>query len=129
MVQISLNGIQRLIAHGIVSLSSAEKVVSCLWSLMENSAEEVKLLQTVLLLLNSGDRVRGAALSKALVLCLRLHDVKDSTTVNAASATVRQLVSLVFDRVIEEDKASVIGKRDFLKSEYNLFDIDLTARL
>lgn len=106
LVQISVNGIQRLIAHGAMSTIAAEKVVGCLWHLMEIGVEEVKLLQTILLLLNNGNQVRGQALSKALVLCLRLHDVKDSTTVNAASATVRQLVSLVFERVSEEDKTS-----------------------
>lgn len=39
-----------------------------------------------------------------LVLCFRLHFTKDSTTINTAGATVRQLVSLVFERVIAEDE-------------------------
>ncbi|GAB6021011.1 hypothetical protein CHUAL_003649 [Chamberlinius hualienensis] len=104
LVQICVNGIQRLIAHGTVSVTSADNVVSCLWTLMETGVEEVKLLQTILLLLNNGDQVRGHSLAKALALCLRLHAAKDSTTANAASATVRQLVSLVFDRLLEEDK-------------------------
>jgi hypothetical protein len=38
-----------------------------------------------------------------LVLCFRLHFTKDSTTINTAGATVRQLVSLVFERVITEN--------------------------
>lgn len=38
-----------------------------------------------------------------MVLCFRLHFTKDSTTINTAGATVRQLVSLVFERVIAED--------------------------
>lgn len=37
------------------------------------------------------------------MLCFRLHFTKDSTTINTAGATVRQLVSLVFERVIAED--------------------------
>lgn len=40
---------------------------------------------------------------QALVLCFRLHFTKDATVVNTASATVRQLVSVVFERVVAED--------------------------
>lgn len=40
-----------------------------------------------------------------LVLCFRLHFTKDSQAViNTAGATVRQLVALVFERVIHEDQ-------------------------
>lgn len=40
-----------------------------------------------------------------LVLCFRLHFTKDSQAViNTAGATVRQLVSLVFERVLHEDE-------------------------
>lgn len=38
-----------------------------------------------------------------MVLCFRLHFTKDSTTINTAGATIRQLVSLVFERVVAED--------------------------
>lgn len=38
-------------------------------------------------------------------MCFRLHFTKDSQAViNTAGATVRQLVSLVFERVLNEDK-------------------------
>lgn len=40
---------------------------------------------------------------KCLVLCFRLHFAKDTTIGNTAGATVRQLVSLVFERVVIED--------------------------
>jgi hypothetical protein len=39
-----------------------------------------------------------------MVLCFRLHFTKDSTTINTAAATVRQLVTMVFERVMTEDK-------------------------
>lgn len=41
---------------------------------------------------------------QTLVLCFRLHFTKDSTTINTAGATVRQLVSLVFERVVAEEE-------------------------
>lgn len=40
------------------------------------------------------------------MLCFRLHFTKDCTTINTAGATVRQLVSLVFERVVAEDEQS-----------------------
>ncbi len=43
---------------------------------------------------------------KCLVLCFRLHFAKDATIGNTAGATVRQLVSLVFERVVIEDASS-----------------------
>lgn len=39
------------------------------------------------------------------MLCFRLHFTKNSTVINTAGATVRQLVSLVFERVVAEDEA------------------------
>lgn len=41
-----------------------------------------------------------------MVLCFRLHFAKDATVGNTAGATVRQLVSLVFERVVIEDASS-----------------------
>lgn len=38
------------------------------------------------------------------MLCFRLHFAKNSTTINTAGATVRQLVYLVFERVVAEDE-------------------------
>lgn len=38
-----------------------------------------------------------------MALCFRLYFVKDSTISGTAAATVRQMVSVVFDRVVTED--------------------------
>ncbi|KAI1239326.1 hypothetical protein IHE44_0012444, partial [Lamprotornis superbus] len=75
-----------------------------LWQLMENSLEELKLLQTVLVLLTTNTVVHDEALSKAIVLCFRLHFTKDNITNNTAAATVRQVVTVVFERVVAEDE-------------------------
>lgn len=95
---------QRLITQQVVDQKGARYITDTLWMLMEHSTEEVKVLQTVTLLLTTNSIVHGETLAKALVLCFRLHFTKDSTTINTASATVRQLVSLVFERVITEDQ-------------------------
>uniref|UniRef100_A0A1D5Q9D6 Protein MON2 homolog n=1 Tax=Macaca mulatta TaxID=9544 RepID=A0A1D5Q9D6_MACMU len=72
--------------------------------LMENSLEELKLLQTVLVLLTTNTVVHDEALSKAIVLCFRLHFTKDNITNNTAAATVRQVVTVVFERMVAEDE-------------------------
>lgn len=41
---------------------------------------------------------------KAIVLCFRLHFTKDNITNNTAAATVRQVVTVVFERMVAEDE-------------------------
>lgn len=95
---------QRLITQQVVDQKGARYITDALWMLMEHSTEEVKVLQTITLLLTTNTIVHGETLAKAIVLCFRLQFTKDPTTINTASATVRQLVSLVFERVILEDQ-------------------------
>lgn len=38
------------------------------------------------------------------MLCFRLHFTKDNITNNTAAATVRQVVTVVFERVVAEDE-------------------------
>ena len=54
------------------------------------------------------------------MLCFRLHFTKDSTTINTAAATIKQLVSIVFERVITEDKIQSQGK-DILAIRHYIF--------
>lgn len=95
---------QRLITQQVVDQKGALYITNALWTLMEHNIEEVKVLQTVTLLLTTNLVVHGDTLAKALVLCFRLHYTKNPTIVNTAGATIRQLVSLVFERVyLEKD--------------------------
>ncbi|RWS27584.1 protein MON2-like protein, partial [Leptotrombidium deliense] len=103
LVQTSLTAIQRIITFEAISTVAAINLINNLWSLMESGTEELKLLQTVTLLVSTNNVVQGDALSKALALCFRLHFTKNQTTNNTASATIRQLVSAVFERVQKED--------------------------
>lgn len=57
------------------------------------------------------------------MLCFRLHFAKDSTTINTAGATVRQLVSLIFERVVAEDEA--ISEKS--AQEVNLEDLKVPS--
>lgn len=58
-----------------------------------------------------------------MVLCFRLHFTKNSTTINTAGATVRQLVNLVFERVIAEDEQISSSENLPLPRQVNLEDL------
>jgi hypothetical protein len=62
-----------------------------------------------------------------LVLCFRLHFTKDSTTINTAGATVRQLVSLVFERVVAEDE--YFKTKETVKREVNLEELKIPSNI
>lgn len=111
---------QRLITQQVVDQKGARYITDTLWMLMEHSIEEVKVLQTVTLLLTTNAVVHGETLAKALVLCFRLHFTKDSTTINTAGATVRQLVSLVFERVVAEESGDDVESREVNIEELKL---------
>lgn len=102
IVKQCLGAIQRLIMQRTVSEAGAGLINAAAWSLMRASVEEVKVLQTVTLLLTTSSVARGETLAKALALCFRLCFCRDSTVMNTAVATVWQIVSLVFERVVAE---------------------------
>ncbi|KAG9328567.1 hypothetical protein JZ751_012971, partial [Albula glossodonta] len=78
-----------LIKDGQLNSRAPGSIITMLWQLMEKERlEELKLLQTVL----------------AIVLCFRLHFTKDNITNNTAAATVRQVVTVVFERMVAEDE-------------------------
>uniref|UniRef100_T1GWJ8 Mon2/Sec7/BIG1-like dimerisation and cyclophilin-binding domain-containing protein n=1 Tax=Megaselia scalaris TaxID=36166 RepID=T1GWJ8_MEGSC len=99
IIKFCLGMMQRLITQQAVDQKGARYITDALWMLMEHNIEEVKVLQTVTLLLTTNTVVHGDTLAKSLVLCFRLHYTKNITIVNTAGATIRQLVSLVFERV------------------------------
>lgn len=104
MMPLCLGAVQRLISHEAISMTAADSIISMLWNLMEAGLEELKVLQTAIILITTNSVVQHESLAKALVLCFRLHFTKDSTTINTAAATIKQLVSIVFERVLSEDR-------------------------
>ena len=99
VARLSLGLVQRLIVHRALDAKGARNVADTLWMLMEAGVEEVKVLQTVTLLLTSSHVARHETLAKCLVVCFRLCFTRDATTNTIAGATVRQLVPAVFERV------------------------------
>ncbi|XP_034257035.1 protein MON2 homolog [Thrips palmi] len=127
IVKICLGMIQKLITQQAVDQKGARYITDTLWMLMESGTEEVKVLQSVTLLLTTNAVVHGDTLARNLVLCFRLHFTKDSTTINTAGATVRQLVSLVFERVAAEDEH--FKESDAGKTEVNLEELKMPSNV
>ncbi|VDN32259.1 unnamed protein product [Gongylonema pulchrum] len=103
LVQISLHTIQKMVQHRVIESASAHVIVNELWNLMEAECEELRILQTLTPLVGTELLVTGHWLAKCLVMCFRLNFAKDPIVINTASATVRQMVSCVYERVIQED--------------------------
>lgn len=55
---------QRLITRQVIDQKGARYIIDALWRLMETETEEVKVLQTVILLLTTNNIVQGDTLSK-----------------------------------------------------------------
>lgn len=59
--------IQRLITQQVVDQKGARYITDTLWSLMEAGTEEVKILQSVTLLLTTNTVVHGETLAKVKI--------------------------------------------------------------
>ncbi|KAL3981528.1 Guanine nucleotide exchange factor in Golgi transport N-terminal family protein [Acanthocheilonema viteae] len=103
LVQVSLQAIQKMVQHRVIESASAHIIVNELWHLMEAECEELRVLQTLTPLVSTELLVAGQWLAKCLVMCFRLNFAKDPIVINTASATVRQMVNCVYERVIQED--------------------------
>lgn len=100
VVNLSLQVIQRLITAQVLDAKGAKYVVETMWMLMESGIEEVRLLQTLTLLSTTNTVLQGEAMARCLVICFRLAFSKDQIVSTTAGATVRHLVSAVFDRAM-----------------------------
>uniref|UniRef100_T2MA63 Protein MON2 homolog n=1 Tax=Hydra vulgaris TaxID=6087 RepID=T2MA63_HYDVU len=104
VLPICLTSVQRLALAAAVGEVYATKLVSHLSTLVEDGFEDLRVLQTVIVLLTTSDVVQKDSLAQTIVLCFKLYFNQDTTTSNTASAAIRQVIAVVVDRMIEEDK-------------------------
>ncbi|KPM11199.1 MON2-like protein [Sarcoptes scabiei] len=102
LIQVSLSSIQKMILYKCLNEQAAQNTINCLWNLMENGLEEVKLLQTITLLLTTNEIVIGDQLARTISMCFRLHYSKNITVSNTASATIRQSITVMLERIPEQ---------------------------
>ena len=122
--------LQRLITNRAIPADRLESVVDALRTATVHTAVQVKILQTVSILLQkySGD-VQGIVLYAVLDVCADLLDEKRCSAVvsSTASATYEQLVMTVFEQASIEDKGNVFRDLCFLADGGKLTHLHLKA--
>ncbi|CAO3630367.1 unnamed protein product [Mucor hiemalis] len=104
LVTIAIGCIQKLISFHAIPETSIRTILRTLTDVSIHGVEiQLKILQTVLPLLNNYRSVHDDILAEALLICFRLQDSKIVVVNNTAAATLRQLVIFVFDKVAKED--------------------------
>ena len=104
IIQICLASVQKVIEAKILNVSSATSLVNTLWQLTDHNLEELKILQTIILLVTTTYVVKHSKLARTLTIALRLLASKDQTVMNSATLMIQQMVTKVFDRVLVENK-------------------------
>jgi hypothetical protein len=99
IIVISLTSLQRLLQYNAIPQSSVESILVTLNRLVDNNLEELKVLQTIVILVTSTNTVRGKTLTQVLLLCFKLYSSRDVNLHNTASVTIRQIVQTLFDRL------------------------------
>lgn len=92
-----------MLQYRVIHSTAAPSIVDQLWDLSEAECEELRVLQTITPLVNADLLVSGSTLARCILIAIKLNFSKDSSVINAASASVRQLFSCVFERVVQED--------------------------
>ncbi|KAI9487745.1 MAG: hypothetical protein EXX96DRAFT_615499 [Benjaminiella poitrasii] len=104
LITIAIGCIQKLISFHAIPETSVRAVLRTLTDISVHGVEiQLKILQTVLPLLNNYRSVHDDILAEALLICFRLQDSKTIVVNNTAAATLRQLVIFVFDKLAKED--------------------------
>ncbi|CDS40590.1 protein MON2 [Echinococcus multilocularis] len=106
LVNICLTALQRLITSQMLTEYSVESLLNVISTLVDAELEELKLLQTTILLVTTNHTLSDMSLSRALGICLRLHNSKTSTVVNTAAAAIRQCTGAVFDHINRDSLSS-----------------------
>ncbi len=99
---LALGSIQHLINRDALHPADGPNVMRVLAIQANSGSSDVHLrvLQSSLLLLSSKScDMTEELLSQALLMCFSLSQARDATVRNAATATVRQIISMLFDKV------------------------------
>ncbi|KAI8800949.1 hypothetical protein BJ742DRAFT_839590 [Cladochytrium replicatum] len=103
LVAIAMACIQRLINHRAISPVAIPIVLRTMSDLIHSGTDiQLKILQTMLPLMTNYETLHGEVLSEILFLCFKLQDPKHPIVNNTASATLRQVVIQVFDKMAHE---------------------------
>jgi len=114
-----LSCLQKLATSAAIGEMYAGRVALQLSNLADDGIEELRILQTVIVLLTTSKVIQKDSLAQILVLCFKLYFSQDGTTSNTASAAIRQGIAVVIDRMMEEDKHVEDSKDEPLGTYHN----------
>ena len=104
LVYLGLQCIQKLLTANSVNKQSLQRLTALLAELANTGPEEVKVIQTLLLMVSTDVRaIQGSLLSKSLRITILLLVHKDPIIANTASTALRQIVLTVFEWASTED--------------------------
>ncbi|KAJ3975915.1 hypothetical protein EV361DRAFT_886314 [Lentinula raphanica] len=105
VVAISLGSLQRLISLKAVPKSTVPEIIRTMSDTMNQGVDiQLKILQTLLGLITNYLEVHDALLGDALLLCFKLQESRIAVVSSTAAATLRQLVMVVMDKMVDEDR-------------------------
>ena len=99
-------------------------LINILWQLTDAGSEELKVLQTIILLVTTTDVVKHQFLAKTLSIGMRIACSKDQIVMNTATAMLSQMVTKVFERVIIENKTNSANAASTTNQNSKQIDID-----
>eukprot|EP01132_Coremiostelium_polycephalum_P000509 gene509-641_t len=108
MISVAIGSILKLISHSAVSLSTLPLILSKMAMLIDVGSEEavqLKVLQGLLILITTLHDIHDDNLAQCLVLCFKLHGSKNTSIQSTSSATLPQIIRIIFDRVLLEMKS------------------------
>ncbi|KAM9972648.1 hypothetical protein ACTFIR_012015 [Dictyostelium discoideum] len=105
MISLAIGSVLKLISHSAISNSSIPSILSKMQLLIDVGSDEsiqLKVLQGLLVLITTVPDIHDEELSQLLVLCFRLHGSKNTSIQSTSSATLPQIIRIIFDRVSVE---------------------------
>ncbi|KAJ5072972.1 protein mon2 [Anaeramoeba ignava] len=106
VVLISINAFTKLIKSNTLSQSGLRIILQSIKEVYNLKDEnlKIKILQVLLTLLSTSSKVTGDILADILSITLNLNLTKNPVIHQTSTASIRQICSIVFDRIKEHDK-------------------------
>ncbi|KAJ1526483.1 hypothetical protein HK096_011547, partial [Nowakowskiella sp. JEL0078] len=116
LVTMAVGSLQKLISFRAISESSIPLVLKTFSNVMNTGADiQLKIIQSLLPLLTNYNSIHGDILSEILLLCFKLQESKTPVVNGTASATLRQLLVHLFDKVGYEDEHYLLKENMSIK--------------
>ncbi|KAG2037160.1 hypothetical protein BDR03DRAFT_397357 [Suillus americanus] len=102
IVAISLGSLQQLITLKAVPQSAVALIVSTKNDVMSQGVDiQLRILQTLVSLITNFPSIHGELLVEGSLVCFKLQDSRIAVVSSTATATLRQLVMFIFEKIVK----------------------------